>query len=56
MVNGESAMPKSWLLAKFLQRWILPAHAGVEQYAERLAHEAVDNWKKDPGHRGRSFA
>jgi len=56
MVNGESAMPKSWLLAKFMQRWILPEHTGVGRYAERLAHEAVENWKKDPRHRGRSFA
>lgn len=44
MVSGDSANPKSWLLAIFLRRWILPLHSGVEQYAGRLAHEAVENW------------
>jgi hypothetical protein len=48
MVSGQLSLPKSWLLAKFLQRWILPAHEGIEQYAQKLAHRAVEDWKKDP--------
>src|ERR1035437_4285063 len=57
MVKQETMMPDPLILASFLRRLILPAHEGMEQYAKRMAHQALDAWENDLRHanRGKCF-